>query len=171
MLIWSLGFEFRTSHASPRINSQGDRSELAQDACSRVGREDRGAGTRFRAGVLRACLKSPDSCTRPDRSPAIIVRPPGATAQLDMAPTPAKAAISSPLYESLTRTVRSFDAERAQRPSKAYKFVSGRLTLAGRIEQTRSKLIDREVVYKMHEGIFIALRQTVLASGLTDIEK
>jgi hypothetical protein len=39
------------------------------------------------------------------------------------------------------------------------------------IEQTRSKLIDREVVYKMHEGIFIALRQTVLASGLTDIEK
>jgi hypothetical protein len=39
------------------------------------------------------------------------------------------------------------------------------------IEQTRSKLIDREVVYKMHERIFIALRQTVLASGLTDIEK
>jgi hypothetical protein len=34
-----------------------------------------------------------------------------------------------------------------------------------------AKLIDREVVYKMNEGIFIALRQTVLASGLTDIEK
>jgi hypothetical protein len=38
VLIWSLGFKFRTSHGSPRINSQGDRSELAQDACSSVGR-------------------------------------------------------------------------------------------------------------------------------------
>jgi hypothetical protein len=37
--------------------------------------------------------------------------------------------------------------------------------------RSAAKLIDREVVYKMNEGIFIALRQTVLASGLTDIEK
>jgi hypothetical protein len=50
-----------------------------------------------------------------------------------MAPSPAKAAISSPLSKSLTPSVRSFDAERAQRPSEAYEFVSGRLTLAGRI--------------------------------------
>src|SRR6266404_7249553 len=57
VLIWSLGFKFRTSHASPRINSQGDRSELAQDACSSVGRvKGSGTGTRLRAGVLRACL-------------------------------------------------------------------------------------------------------------------
>jgi len=56
-----------------------------------IERPGRGSG----AGVLRACLRSPDSCTRPDRSPEIIVRLPGATAQLDMAPSPAKAAISS----------------------------------------------------------------------------
>jgi hypothetical protein len=66
-----------------------------------LGGKDRGTGTRLRAGVLRACLRSPDSCTRPDRSPAIIVRPPRATAQLDMAPSPAKAAISSPLSKRI----------------------------------------------------------------------
>ena len=88
-----------------------------------------------------------------------------------MAPTPAKAAISSPLYESLTRTVRSFDAERAQRPSKSLQ-IRIREAHSRWSDRTDSiKLIDREVVYKMHEGIFIALRQTVLASGLTDIEK
>ena len=32
--------------------------------------KDSGTGTRLRAGVLRACLKSPDSCIRPDQSPA-----------------------------------------------------------------------------------------------------
>jgi hypothetical protein len=37
--------------------------------------------------------------------------------------------------------------------------------------RSAAKLMNREVVYKMNEGIFIALRQTVLASGLTDIEK
>jgi hypothetical protein len=31
--------------------------------------------------------------------------------------------------------------------------------------RSAAKLINREVVYKMNEGIFIALRQTVLASG------
>jgi hypothetical protein len=41
-----------------------------------------------------------------------------------------KAAISSPLSKSLTRSVRSSDAETARRPSEAYEFVpAGRLSL------------------------------------------
>ena len=89
--------------------------------------------------ALRACLKSPESCTRQDRSPEIIVCPSGATAQLDMAPSPAKAAISSSPSKSLTRSVRSFDAEReGARTSEAYEFASGRLTLADRIGLTPS---------------------------------
>ena len=74
--------------------------------------------------ALRACLKSPESCTRQDRSPAIIVCPSEATAQLDMAPSPAKAAISSSLSKSLNLSVRSFDAEREaparRKPTSSY---------------------------------------------------
>ena len=50
-----------------------------------------------------------------------------------MAPSPLKAAISSLFSKSITRSVRSSDAETARRPSEAYEFVSGRPTLAGRI--------------------------------------
>jgi hypothetical protein len=56
-------------------------------------------------------------CTRPERSPAIIVRPSGATAQLDTSPSPVKVAISFPLSRSQSRSVRSCEPETARRPS------------------------------------------------------
>jgi hypothetical protein len=66
--------------------------------------------------------------------------PSGAIAQLDMAPSPLKAAISSLFSKSLTRSVRSSDAETARRPSEAYEFVFGRPTLAGRIGLKATKV-------------------------------
>ena len=60
------------------------------------GKRIAGPGPRLRAGLLRACLKSPDSCTRPDRSPAIIVPPAWTDSATRHGTSPAKAAISSP---------------------------------------------------------------------------
>jgi phage terminase Nu1 subunit (DNA packaging protein) len=41
------------------------------------------------------------------------------------------------------------------------------------IENSKSRLetIDVETVYKAYEGCFISIRQTILASNLTDVEK
>ena len=59
--------------------------------------------------------------------------PSGTIAQLDMAPV-------SLFSKSLTRSVRSSDAETARRPSEVYEFVSGGPTLAGRIGLKATKV-------------------------------
>src|SRR5262249_16276611 len=66
--------------------------------------------------VLSASMRR-RKCTRPDSSPATIIRPSGVTAQLFIVSSPVKTAISCPLSKSQSRSVRSHEAERARRPS------------------------------------------------------
>jgi hypothetical protein len=69
------------------------------------------------AGFVLSASRSRRKCNRPDESPAITVRPSGATAQLVMLSSPVKETITSPLSRSKTNSVCSLGAQTARHPS------------------------------------------------------
>ena len=61
-----------------------------------------------------------------------------------------------------------FDDATSER-TRLYREQADRLSIAN--AKARSETIDAESVWKTYEGIFIAMRKTILASPLTDAEK
>ena len=61
-----------------------------------------------------------------------------------------------------------YDDSQSER-TRLYREQADRLAIAN--AKSRSEQVDAETVFKAYEGVFIAIRQTILASNLGDAEK
>jgi phage terminase Nu1 subunit (DNA packaging protein) len=70
---------------------------------------------------------------------------------------------------SIQQIVSALYDDASSERTRLYREQADKLALEN--AKSRMETIDVETVYKAYEGVFIAIRQTILASNLNDIEK